>query len=163
MKVSFPSLEFFEALRQKMQEARSRFERLGYFDTRFGIRVFDPRVPGGRRDFVLGFEVFDCVEVRESPDVLSENLDFVLAGDIGAWAEMFRNIKENGRADVAHSINTLTHFGEKLRVLYDDPDGHDKLYRFAESVQEFFDLASSVDFDLPSLPAEARAAQEGPS
>jgi len=28
---------------------------------------------------------------------------------------------------------------------YDDPDGHDKLYRFAESVQQFFDLAATLD------------------
>jgi hypothetical protein len=58
---------------------------------------------------------------------------------------MFENIRQNGGADVAHSINTLTHFGEQLTLRYDDPDGHDKLYRFAESVQEFFDLAATLD------------------
>jgi hypothetical protein len=36
-----------------------------------------------------------------------------------------------------------------MRVLYDDPDGHDKLYRFAESVQEFFDLAAKLDIEFP--------------
>jgi len=40
-----------------------------------------------------------------------------------------------------------------MRVLYDDPDGHDKLYRFAESVQEFFDLAARVDLARPAAPA----------
>src|SRR5579883_1560370 len=54
-----------------------------------------------------------------------------------------------GAADTAHSINTLTHFGERLRVRYDDPNGHDKLYRFAESIQQFFDLAARIDFAYP--------------
>ena len=27
----------------------------------------------------------------------------------------------------------------------DDPDGHDKLYRFMESIQEFFDLSSKLE------------------
>jgi len=34
-------------------------------------------------------------------------------------------------------------------VRYDDPDGHDKMYRFAESIQEFFDLSARVDFVYP--------------
>jgi hypothetical protein len=54
-----------------------------------------------------------------------------------------------GAADAAHSINTLTHFGEALQVRYDDPDGHDKLYRFAESIQEYFDLSAGLDFVYP--------------
>ena len=37
-----------------------------------------------------------------------------------------------------------------MRVVYDDPDGHDKLYRFAESVQEFFDLAAKLDVEFPA-------------
>jgi hypothetical protein len=58
---------------------------------------------------------------------------------------MLQNIKQRGAADVAHSINTLTHFGDALRIRYDDPDGHDKLFRFAESIQEFFNLAAHMD------------------
>ena len=44
-----------------------------------------------------------------------------------------------------HDINTLTHLGERMKVVYDDPDGHDKLYRFMESIQEFFDLSGEVE------------------
>src|SRR5436189_27790 len=35
------------------------------------------------------------------------------------------------------------------RERYDDPDGHDKLYRFAESIQEFLDLSARVDYVYP--------------
>jgi hypothetical protein len=122
MAIRFPSLSFFEALREEMRAAQERFSRLGFFDTIFAVRVLDeqgaPLFEG-----VLGFEVFDCKTVREGHRL--------------------------GAADAAHSINTLTHFGEALQVRYDDPDGHDKLYRFAESIQEYFDLSAGLDFVYP--------------
>jgi hypothetical protein len=147
MKVAFPSTEFFRALQELMRGERERFRRLGYFDATMGVRVLD--APHGRRDYVLDFEVFDCTQVRAVPDLTAEPVDFILEGDLGTWVEMLRNIVTHGAADVAHSINTLTHLGERMRVVYDDPDGHDKLYRFAESVQEFFDLASKLEIDFP--------------
>src|SRR6185295_13024527 len=82
---------------------------------------------------------------QEVASLAPSDVDVILEGKLGAWREMFENIRANGAADVAHSINTLTHFGETLTLRYDDPDGHDKLYRFAESVQQFFDLAATLD------------------
>ena len=96
---------------------------------------------------MLAFEVFDCVRVGEG--LAGEETDFVIEGSLAAWREMLDTIHALGAADTAHSLNTLTHFGERLRVRYDDPDGHDKLYRFAESIQEFFDLSARTDFDYP--------------
>lgn len=147
MKAIFPSVQFFQALQARMRDERERFKRLGYFDTSFGVRVLDGR--GGKHEYVLGFEVFDCTVVRASADLQAEPVDFVLEGDRETWTEMLRNIQAHGAADVAHSINTLTHLGERMRVVYDDPDGHDKLYRFAESVQEFMDLAAGLDIQYP--------------
>jgi hypothetical protein len=146
MKVVFPSLEFFGALQALMQGERERFKRLGYFDTTFGVRV---RNGARTHEYVLRFEVFDCTEVRTVKDLSTEAVDFILEGDLDAWGEMLRNIQQHGAADVAHSINTLTHLGEVMRVVYDDPDGHDKLYRFAESVQQFMDLAAKLEIDFP--------------
>jgi hypothetical protein len=143
MAVRFPSVEFFEALQARMREAAERFRRLGFFDTTFALRVTGE----DDRSFVLTFEVFDCVAIREVKSLAGEAVDFTLEGSADAWREMLDNIRAHGRADAAHSINTLTHFGERIRVAYDDPDGHDKLYRFVESIQEFFDLAAQVDFE----------------
>ena len=143
MPVAFPSVGFFEALQREMRAERERFARLGFFDTVFGIRVL-PDGAGAPTEFVLGFEVFDCVRVAAGSR--TDDVDFILEGPLSAWREMFDNIHALGAADTAHSLNTLTHFGERLRVLYDDPDGHDKMYRFAESIQEFLDLAARVDF-----------------
>ena len=153
----FPSLAFFQALQQAMHAARDRFSRLGFFDTAFGIRV-QPAGDGRLAEFVLTFEVFDCVRVAEG--LAGAETDFVVEGSFAAWREMLDAIHELGAADTAHSLNTLTHFGEGLQVSYDDPDGHDKMYRFAESIQEFFDLSAHVDFVYPggeSPPARREA------
>ena len=147
MKVAFPSVEFFRALQTLMQNERERFKRLGYFDTTFGVRVLDG--PSGTHEYVLAFEVFDCTHVRATQDLATEAVDFILEGSLDTWVEMLRNIQAHGAADVAHSLNTLTHLGERMRVVYDDPDGHDKLFRFAESVQEFIDLAAQLDIAFP--------------
>jgi len=144
MPVEFPSVAFFEALGREMRSERDRFSRLGFFDTTFGVRVLRDGAPPA--EFLLAFEVFDCTAVRAGAP---SGADFVLEGPLGAWREMLDAIHRLGAADTAHSINTLTHFGEGLRVRYDDPDGHDKLYRFAESIQEYFDLAARIDFRYP--------------
>src|ERR687887_1615363 len=131
------------------------FPCLGFFDTTFGVRVL-PDGAGAPAEFTLVFEVFDCVRVREG--LASVETDFVVEGPFGAWREMLDTIHELGAADTAHSLNTLTHFGEALQVRYDDPDGHDKMYRFAESIQEFLDLSARFDFTYPdgSRPPAAR-------
>ena len=145
MAVTFPSVEFFRALQAEMRAERDRFSRLGFFDTTFGVRVLADG--GGREEFLLGFEVFDCVAIEAGID--GRPTDFVVEGRLAAWRDMLDNIHALGAADTAHSLNTLTHFGEVLQVRYDDPDGHDKMYRFAESIQEFLDLSARIDFQYP--------------
>jgi hypothetical protein len=141
--IAFPSLAFFEALQREVAAERERFSRLGFFDTTFGIRVLRDGPPA---EYTVAFEVFDCVRVAEG---IAAGVDFVIEGRLDAWREMLDSIHELGAADTAHSLNTLTHFGERLAVRYDDPDGHDKLYRFAESVQEWLDLSARLDFAYP--------------
>ncbi len=142
MAVSFPSVEYFEALREKMAAHQDKFQRLGFIDTTFGLSVANN---GKSRSFILEFEVYELRSVREVPSVDPKQVDFVLAGDSRVWREMIENIRRNGEADTSHDINTLAHLGEQLKIVYDSPDGHDKLYRFMESIQEFFDLTSQVD------------------
>src|SRR5262249_44683380 len=136
-----------------------RFSRLGFFDTTFGVRI-SPDDGGEPADFALRFEVFDCVEVRDGLAGLEP--DFVVEGPFSAWREMLDTIQPLGAAAAAHSLNAPTPFGERLRVRYDDPDGHDKLYRFAESIQEFFDLSARLDFAYPdgARPPAARAERQ---
>jgi len=142
MAVSFPSTEYFNALKEKMAADQERFRRLGFIDTTFGVRVGHN---GTARNFVLEFEVFELKDAHEVQAIDPKKVDFTIEGDASVWREMIENILRNGEADTSHDINTLAHFGEQLKVVYDDPDGHDKLYRFMESIQKFFDLSSKVE------------------
>ena len=146
MKVPFPSLAFFQALQTLMRQDESRFRRLGFVDTTFGVHVVGH--DGREWRYLLAFEVFDCREVTEVGGFDLAAIDFVLKGDLSAWVEMLKNIGQHGGADVTHSLNTLTHFGERLALLYDDPDNRDKFFRFQESLQEFFDLASGLEIEF---------------
>lgn len=142
MAVSFPSTDYFNALKDKMVADQERFRRLGFIDTTFGVRVGQN---GKARNFILEFEVFELKDVHEVDAIDPKKVDFTIEGDAGVWREMIENIHRNGEADSSHDINTLAHFGEQLKVVYDDPDGHDKLYRFMESIQKFFDMSSKVE------------------
>lgn len=142
MPITFPSTEYFQALKDKMEAHQEKFRRLGFIDTTFGVSVANN---GNSRHFVLEFEVYDLKNVREVPSIDLKQVDFMIEGNERVWREMIENIKRHGEADSSHDLNTLAHFGEQLKVVYDDPDGHDKLYRFMESIQEFFDLTSQLD------------------
>lgn len=148
MSVAFPSLTFFQSLQTLMRQEESRFRRLGFVDTTFGIEIIASS--GQIWRYLLAFEVFECREVSEPAGFDLTEIDFVLKGSLEAWVEMIHNIHQNHGADVAHSLNTLTHFGERLHVLYDDPDNRDKLFRFQESIQQFFDLASTLTIEFPA-------------
>jgi hypothetical protein len=139
MAVEFPSLAFFQALQQRTKEEHARFEKLGYCDTSFGVKV-------GDRLYSVAFEVYECVDVGEGGD--PSQLDFVLAGSLETWREMLRSILDHGGADAAHTLNTLTHLGTTLVVEFEDAEGHDKLFRYMASLQEFFDQARHVDVAL---------------
>ena len=142
MAVRFPSTEYFRALGERMVAEQARFRALGFIDTLFGISVVEK---SNARNFILSFEVFELADVREVAEIDLPSVDFAIAGDVAVWREMIDNIRRNNEADTHHDINTLTHFGEALKVSYADPEGHDKLYRFMESIQEFFDLSSQVE------------------
>ena len=136
MPVRFPSLEYFQALQQRTKEAADGFEKLGYCDTTFGVRVGDEL-------FSIAFEVYECVDAREGGD--PAELDFVLSGSTELWREMVQAIRENGGADLNHTLNTLTHVGNLIQVEFQDAEGYDKLFRFMASLQEFFDQGQHVE------------------
>jgi len=137
--VPFPSLAFFEALRKRTAEDAARFEKLGTCDTSFGVRV-------GDKLYGVHFEVYECTKVEERRD--PKGLDFVLSADASLWKAMLRGILAYGGADAEHTLNTLSHMGDRMKVEYEDAEGHDKFYRFMATIQEFFDQTRHVDVDL---------------
>ena len=156
MSVTFPSLSFFHALQSAMRQSEERFRRLGFIDTTFGVHIVSSS--GQEWRYLLAFEVFDCCQISETHDFDLTVVDFVLKGDLATWTEMLANIHHNKGADVVHSLNTLTHFGERLQMLYDDPDNRDKFFRFQESIQQFFDLTHTLELDfVPGVVAQPTA------
>jgi hypothetical protein len=134
--IPFPSLAFFEALRKRTTADAALFEKLGYCDTSFGVRVGDEL-------YTIHFEVYECIGVEQGGD--PAKLDFVLAAPRGVWCGMVKSIVENGGADAAHTLNTLSHVGDVVRVEYQDAEGHDRFYRYMATLQEFFDQARHLD------------------
>jgi len=139
MSLPFPSLAFFRALQQRTKEDAAVFEKLGVCDTTFGIRVGDEL-------YRIAFEIYECTEVDECDGPGS--LDFVLSAPTALWNEMFAAIVANGGADAAHTINSLTHLGDVMKVEYEDPEGHDRLYRFMATIQAFLDEARHLDVEF---------------
>lgn len=143
MAVKFPSVEFFRELANSMNSDRPTFEKLGFCDVVMGVRVEAPTP----RLFALTFEVFECTDVRELESAADAELDFTLEAPLPLWREMLGSIRSNGRAEPQYTLNSLSHLGDRMKVVYDDPEGHDKLYRFIATLQEFFDNANELEVE----------------
>ncbi len=138
------STAYFGELKKLIQAEVRQFEQLGFFDTTFGVRVLPDR-DSDEQLHLLEFDTFSCNGIRQVPNAaLPDGVDFVLEAPLSVWREMLSSVGERGRIDAAHSINTLTHHDDPIRVASSDPLGHDKLFRFSESVQLVFDLAGRI-------------------
>ncbi len=138
------STAYFGELKKLIDTEAEKFERLGFFDTTFGIRVL-PDKDSDEQLHLLEFNTFSCDGIRQATHgALPKGVDFVLEAPLGIWKEMLSSVDKRGRIDASHSINTLTHHDDPIRVASSDPLGHDKLFRFSESVQLVFDLAGRI-------------------
>jgi hypothetical protein len=91
--------------------------------------------------------VFECADVRELADPNELELDFILEAPRDLWRAMLGSIQEHGRAQPEFTLNSLSHLGDRMRVVYDDPEGHDKFYRFMATLQAYMDLAREVEIE----------------
>lgn len=135
----FPSVEWFQAL-QQLVNADSEFRKFGTVDAGMGVKF-------GSKVFVITFEAFECVDVREGSEADLDDLDFFLELSEARWREMVENTKANGGADRTHTLNTLdltaenglsqNATGDQLRA--------DIFFRVNQSLQYFFDLSAQLD------------------
>jgi hypothetical protein len=144
MAIKFPSIDFFQELARRMQTNAAEFEKLGFCDMLMGVKVNDGDTS---HLYALTFDVFDCSDVRElsSPD--GAELDFLLEAPVALWREMLESIQKSGAPEVAYTLNSLSHVGDRMKVVYDDPEGHDKLYRFMATLQAFVNQASDLEIE----------------
>ncbi len=135
----FPSVEWFQGL-QQLVNADPEFRRLGTVDAAMGVKV-------GSRVFVINFEAFECIGVKEGKVADLDDLDFYLELSEADWRELVENTKANSGADRRHTLNTLdltkeqglsqNAGGDQLRA--------DIFFRVNQSLQHFFDLSAQLD------------------
>ena len=143
MAVKFPSVEFFRELATRMNADRPTFEKLGFCDIVLGMRV----VGKTSHLYALTFEVFECADVRELGDASEAELACTLEAPAALWREMIESIQKNGLALPEYTLNSLSHIGDRMKVVYDDPEGHDKFYRFMATLQEYINLTQDLDIE----------------
>lgn len=132
----FPSNEWFERLVSTAEENPEEFERFGFAELRLMVEVVDGDHIGR---FGIVLDGYDVEYRGVVVDVDAFTPDATVTGPLDAWTEMAENIEANGRADNEHTLNRLTMAGDPLRVDAPDPMGHDKFFRYAETLQALFD------------------------
>lgn len=145
--MKFPSVEWFQSLQGLSLKDVEQFKRLGFCDCTVGIKV-EPE--GGREEaqgFVLTFDGYTCSDIRESARPEEES-DFTLAASHDVWQEMIQNIRENGEADLQHTLNYLALPGVTLRVVAQDQLKEDLFYRYNQTLQQFFNQAAKVETEF---------------
>ena len=135
----FPSVEWFQGL-QELVNGDPEFRRLGSVDAVMGVSV-------GERVFLITFEAFECVGVKEGTEYDLIDADFFLNMTPEKWQELVINTKENGAADRSHTLNTLDLMteggicenatGDQLRA--------DIFFRINQSLQHFFDSSAQLE------------------
>ena len=139
----FPSLEWFQAI-QELVNDDPEFRRLGSIDATMGVKI-------GPKVFVVTFEAFECSNVREGTEFDLIDLDFFLEMTEEKWNDLIRNTKQNGGADLSHTLNTLDLMAEDglSQNATGDQLRADIFFRVNQSLQHFFDSSAKLDTVLP--------------
>lgn len=146
--VAFPSIEWFQRLVDLMNLNRARQEQLGYVDCVAEFTVLDG-ASGGPWRCQVTFEEFEATDVREAKEQDRERADFSLEATLAAWREMIESIAAgNGRPDLEHTLNRLSHMGTPIEVVGNDPVRRDCYFRYNQSLQEFFNASASFETEF---------------
>ena len=133
----FPSVEWFEAVRDVVS-GDERLRKLGTCDAVMGVKVRD-------QAFEITFEAFDCTGVREIPAAELAKADFYLDAPYETWQEMLADIKEHGKPDRQHTLNTIDFLDPQGFAKSDDQSRKDSFYRYGQTFQQFFNASSEIE------------------
>jgi len=135
----FPSTEWFLALKSGMERDPERYRRLGTVDV---VLIAKVDAETGSELYEITFRGYRCSGVRRLQSLAEAPVRaIVLEGSLATWREMIESIEKNGKADLAHTLNTLTLADTPMRVTATNQLDIDAFYRFQETLQEFFDEA----------------------
>jgi hypothetical protein len=144
-KNSFPSQFWFEALADRAIENADEYRRFGPVDCTMVIKVDEAE---RSRLVEIAFEAYSIKSVRSLKCLDDAEPDhFVLEATLETWREMLENIVANGGPDLEHTLNFLTFPDDPMVVSGPDQLQIDAFYRYNESLQRFFNGASSFAAD----------------
>ena len=140
--VVFPSPQWFEALARQMVENGDESRRLGPVDCTMVVKVDEA---DRSRLIELVFEAYAVSSIRSLENLDAAKPDhFAIEASLATWREMLDNIQTNGAPDLEHTLNYLTFPDDPMRVSGPDQLQIDAFYRYNESLQRFFNGASSI-------------------
>jgi hypothetical protein len=133
-----------------MEAEGERFRRLGSIETRCAVRVLpDDGGAAAGRCTGLVFDGYRLSRAEALPDPWPFDPDFVVSGREAVWRRMLEETARRGRPELRHTLNSLVLIGDELWLESRDQLREDRFYRFNQSLQEFFDLASRLDAARP--------------
>jgi hypothetical protein len=141
----FPQREWFLALGRLMETESSAFQRLGFAETRFCIRVLPDEAGNGAEQLVgIVLDGYKLSEAKELDDAASFDPDFTICAKRSVWNRMLAEITESGRPSLRHTLSSLALMGEDMWLESSDQLREDKFYRYNQTLQELLNLASRL-------------------
>ena len=138
-KAAFPSVEWFNAIKAIVNEDEN-YKRLGTADAEVGVKI-----PDLQKFYLITFEAFEVGDVREAEEKDTEDTDFWFEMSYARWKDMIENIKENGKADLHHTLNTIDLEDPEGLARSNDGYRRDTFYRFNQTFQYFFDASVHIE------------------
>ncbi len=145
----FPSVGWFRRLAHRMAAQTEKYKKLGVLDLTLVPRL---RFANAQVEvYSITFKNYGCTAVETVPDAytLSGAHSVIIDGEYPYWREMIENIQRHGHADLQHTLNYLTLPDWPLLLsAVDEEQGQldiDRFYRYADSLQEFFNEAAAIE------------------
>lgn len=121
------------------------FQRLGYAETRFAIRVVPDEGSETHGDVVgIVIDGYQLTQAHRVSDLARFDADFVICARRSVWDRMLSEIAEGGRPQLRHTLSSLALVGEELWLESSDQLREDKFYRFNQTLQEVLNLAAQL-------------------
>jgi hypothetical protein len=142
---SFPDPQWFRALGRLMEAEGPLFQRLGYAETRFVIRVLPEVENNGGEDLVgIAIDGYRLIEAVSVGDLDSFDPDFIICAKRAIWNRMLAEIAESGRPSLRQTLSSLALIGEEMWLESRDQLREDKFYRYNQTLQEMLNLSSRL-------------------
>lgn len=135
MSVSFPSLDFFHRLKERLAADPAATEGVPESDAYCGL-VIDDLV------FVVEFDGDRCSAVAQGGNLL--DLDFALAAPAETWRELIGSIRDG---DDRRRVETFLDEG-RFELQGENDDGPERARAALPMIQALLDQARGLDLDL---------------